>query len=122
MQEGAPLLAAEPRFESRLTKAVHEGRELLDVGRLQARLERLFAPAPKHQYICFVEGEATLFVVVARRTLLPLFPHQREHLPSAPLDNNCCRSRRARSEEPTFELQSLMRNSYADFCLKKINA
>src|SRR3546814_9709144 len=28
---------------------------------------------------------------------------------------------KARSEEHTSELQSLMRNSYADFCLKQIN-
>src|SRR3546814_19163849 len=98
MQEGAPLLAAEPRFESRLTKAVHEGRALLDAGRLQARLERLFAPATKHQYICFVEGEAALFVVVARGNLLPLFPHQSEQLPSAPLENNCGRSCRLTDE------------------------
>src|SRR3546814_9794065 len=30
-----------------------------------------------------------------------------------------CRARRRRSEEHTSELQSLMRNSYAVFCLKK---
>src|SRR3546814_2831509 len=31
----------------------------------------------------------------------------------------CLRKRRARSEEHTSELQSLMRSSYAVFCLKK---
>src|SRR3546814_5767425 len=31
----------------------------------------------------------------------------------------CLRGRRSRSEEHTSELQSLMRNSYAVFCLKK---
>src|SRR3546814_1227388 len=31
----------------------------------------------------------------------------------------CCRTRRSRSEEHTSELQSLMRISYAVFCLKK---
>src|SRR3546814_6090514 len=29
-------------------------------------------------------------------------------------------AKRCRSEEPTSELQSLMRNSYADYCLTKI--
>src|SRR3546814_9554383 len=32
---------------------------------------------------------------------------------------NCTDLRRSRSEEHTSELQSLMRNSYAVFCLKK---
>src|SRR3546814_3352889 len=33
----------------------------------------------------------------------------------------CCPARTMRSEEHTSELQSLMRNSYAVFCLKKKN-
>src|SRR3546814_7392192 len=37
----------------------------------------------------------------------------------APLSPRRCPSRQARSEEHTSELQSLMRISYADFCLKK---
>src|SRR3546814_5711419 len=36
-----------------------------------------------------------------------------------PLYRQCCRWLLARSEEHTSELQSLMRNSYAVFCLKK---
>src|SRR3546814_5248175 len=35
---------------------------------------------------------------------------------------DCCRSRGFRSEEHTSELQSLMRTSYAAFCLNKITA
>src|SRR3546814_8389829 len=39
---------------------------------------------------------------------------------SAPCDGRRCRTgSRSRSEEHTSELQSLMRNSYAVFCLKK---
>src|SRR3546814_5031457 len=34
-------------------------------------------------------------------------------------ENHCTRQRRIRSEEHTSELQSLMRISYAVFCLKK---
>src|SRR3546814_6734952 len=41
-------------------------------------------------------------------------------LPAQPTTGPCTTpSRRRRSEEHTSELQSLMRNSYADFCLKK---
>src|SRR3546814_7739876 len=38
-----------------------------------------------------------------------------------PNRGSCPYARRARSEEHTSELQSLMRNSYAVFCLKKKN-
>src|SRR3546814_4718916 len=39
--------------------------------------------------------------------------------PSTSAGGRSCRSRGRRSEEHTSELQSLMRISYADFCLKK---
>src|SRR3546814_8385901 len=39
--------------------------------------------------------------------------------PLAYISSSIARSRRPRSEEHTSELQSLMRNSYAVFCLKK---
>src|SRR3546814_9186534 len=41
----------------------------------------------------------------------------RYHMDAA--GRRCCRSPRGRSEEHTSELQSLMRISYAVFCLKK---
>src|SRR3546814_9000855 len=46
-----------------------------------------------------------------------LGPGARKPAPAKRLDPN----HRARSEEPTSELQSLMRISYAVFCLKKKN-
>src|SRR3546814_948689 len=52
--------------------------------------------------VCVAVGEVRVDVQEAGRA----FPH-------AP------RARRGRSEEHTSELQSLMRNSYAVFCLKK---
>src|SRR3546814_2405227 len=39
-----------------------------------------------------------------------------------PAFSRACVSSQGRSEEPTSELQSLMRNSYAVFCLKKKKA
>src|SRR3546814_6790717 len=39
--------------------------------------------------------------------------------PATPADDEASAHEKARSEEHTSELQSLMRNSYADFCLKK---
>src|SRR3546814_4777136 len=47
---------------------------------------------------------------VSARQLVPWRPHG---------DRRCRSSRRTRSEEHTSELQSLMRISYAVFCLKK---
>src|SRR3546814_3023313 len=44
---------------------------------------------------------------------------RRRTAPTAPGRAGHCRSRCARSEEHTSELQSLMRISYAVFCLKK---
>src|SRR3546814_3735218 len=41
------------------------------------------------------------------------------HSTTSPGHRNSCGSRPARSEEHTSELQSLMRISYAVFCLKK---
>src|SRR3546814_7462092 len=52
------------------------------------------------------------------------FRHQRAQpvRPGGNLDARCCLNRaRKRSEEHTSELQSLMRISYAVFCLKKTN-
>src|SRR3546814_10259012 len=45
-------------------------------------------------------------------------PTARRTAPTAPLRSSH-KARRHRSEEHTSELQSLMRNSYAVFCLKK---
>src|SRR3546814_10273486 len=53
------------------------------------------------------------FEVLAAR--LPMTPTQRDAL----LQANTLAARRRRSEEHTSELQSLMRISYAVFCLKK---
>src|SRR3546814_4379834 len=50
------------------------------------------------------------------RTDAPLAAFQRKRWRCAP---DCHHSRQARSEEHTSELQSLMRISYAVFCLKK---
>src|SRR3546814_3164643 len=53
----------------------------------------------------------------------PKTTHARPHLPVARHPDHRCRTERARvrarSEEHTSELQSLMRISYAVFCLKK---
>src|SRR3546814_10615632 len=59
-----------------------------------------------------------------RRGLIGFRPLRRLFMPnqgpaSRPDDRQC--DRRIRSEEHTSELQSLMRNSYAVFCLKKKN-
>src|SRR3546814_9085834 len=51
--------------------------------------------------------------------LPPSPPSRRESVSAAPFRYG--KSRRARSEEHTSELQSLMRISYAVFCLKKKN-
>src|SRR3546814_8245452 len=48
----------------------------------------------------------------------------RAKMPAAPPSRKTCAAKRmqaTRSEEHTSELQSLMRNSYAVFCLKKKN-
>src|SRR3546814_5064388 len=50
----------------------------------------------------------------------PLF-QRLQRLHQAPLDSGGSQVRYRRSEEHTSELQSLMRNSYAVFCLKKKN-
>src|SRR3546814_9429819 len=44
-----------------------------------------------------------------------------KHHVAAPIGNRLIRKGGSRSEEHTSELQSLMRNSYAVFCLKKKN-
>src|SRR3546814_1126046 len=52
------------------------------------------------------------------------FPDIAEHLTQAAIRSRCTRAgsaRPIRSEEHTSELQSLMRISYAVFCLKKKN-
>src|SRR3546814_10094120 len=62
--------------------------------------------------------------VSATRTLRFLAGSRRLHSPSIPIRNEPDRWKgqdHARSEEHTSELQSLMRISYAVFCLKKKN-
>src|SRR3546814_5128637 len=49
------------------------------------------------------------------------FGHVRIHRDAAAAGTADAIGARARSEEPTSELQSLMRNSYAVFCLQKKN-
>src|SRR3546814_5642194 len=75
---------------------------LTDDGRLQARIA-----APRHQtpktYLVQVEGEPEAASLDALRSGVLL------------------RDGPTRSEEHTSELQSLMRTSYAVFCLKKKN-
>src|SRR3546814_7927419 len=71
----------------------------------------------------------TLFRSLLRRAVLAHIPPSRTRptmaavvraLPLAALLGTCFpRPARRRSEEHTSELQSLMRNSYAVFCLKK---
>src|SRR3546814_1972552 len=52
----------------------------------------------------------------------PILPHGRRSLAaSIAITNGICASTSCRSEEHTSELQSLMRISYAVFCLKKKN-
>src|SRR3546814_3472331 len=46
-------------------------------------------------------------------------PSEQKHISYGELFENVCRLANARSEEHTSELQSLMRSSYAVFCLKK---
>src|SRR3546814_5984225 len=65
--------------------------------------------------------QASLQSRVKKRSITPLVPHH--HHPSDPRPLRAGRSVRTtpRSEEHTSELQSLMRLSYAVFCLKKKN-
>src|SRR3546814_10697173 len=51
------------------------------------------------------------------RVLYPVFSFLRN--PARAVRRHCRAPRSGRSEEHTSELQSLMRNSYAVFCLKK---
>src|SRR3546814_15420124 len=62
-------------------------------------------------------GDATMFALWGARVEAgePLFE------PSNAEEIEFCRALKARSEEHTSELQSLMRISYAVFCLKKTN-
>src|SRR3546814_10877997 len=76
------------------------------------------------QVSTFIEGESTrlpkFYENKIRKSLGPLW----EMLPAGALmhdQNAYLNSQAARSEEHTSELQSLMRISYAVFCLKKKN-
>src|SRR3546814_10669494 len=62
-------------------------------------------------------GDRVLALVVAEQ-LLDRFPHEREGA-IAKRHVSLVRGETLRSEEHTSELQSLMRNSYAVYCLKK---
>src|SRR3546814_3199213 len=62
-----------------------------------------------------VAAQVQQFQIGAARTQLCLAPQGRR------ADARASRQRIDRSEEHTSELQSLMRNSYADFCLTKKN-
>src|SRR3546814_7531412 len=53
-----------------------------------------------------------------KRTFLPVLDHDLGHVGKG-MVNGPLKPPAARSEEHTSELQSLMRNSYAVFCLKK---
>src|SRR3546814_6796169 len=60
--------------------------------------------------------------VVVRQAVAGHDPRCRHGLDGAPVERRCgIRRRYERSEEHTSELQSLMRISYAVFCLKKKN-
>src|SRR3546814_2392591 len=59
----------------------------------------------------------TLFRSIRRRRRTSVC--SRRIAPHSASATACCAFRSARSEEHTSELQSLMRNSYAVFCLKK---
>src|SRR3546814_9210263 len=55
----------------------------------------------------------------ARVPFAPAYDRPRRSTALAERDEDSARLRPGRSEEHTSELQSLMRNSYAVFCLKK---
>src|SRR3546814_6354135 len=59
---------------------------------------------------------------VARRRAPVIVKHERHAASPSPSASRSALRSSARSEEHTSELQSLMRNSYAVFCLKKKKA
>src|SRR3546814_8664762 len=70
---------------------------------------RVLGNSPRVLVTSWMESEASLAQVIKDGT-----PEQRDHFGQL-----YARFLVARSEEHTSELQSLMRNSYAVFCLKK---
>src|SRR3546814_4983134 len=64
---------------------------------------------------CSTIGYSPIFFRSSKKRLMPLPPSQAES------PTPCANSAGLRSEEHTSELQSLMRISYAVFCLKKKN-
>src|SRR3546814_9335732 len=83
--------------------------EVRDDGSLCARFAQPQRAVTPGQSLVLYDGDHCLGGAVIAATDAPLERHRHDTTP------------RSRSEEHTSELQSLMRNSYAVFCLKKKN-
>src|SRR3546814_10348979 len=97
-------------YDDWLTVADEEGKHYLLLAERLAALGFAYGDLPAHDGL-WQAAEETAHDLLARLAVVPLVLEARG-LDVTP----------ARSEEHTSELQSLMRNSYTVFCLKKKNS